>query len=235
MFTQPMTPETPVPTPWRTALIGLILAAGVAIEIRGFQLSSLFLPDIWEPQGMRRFLHYISLFLLIAIPAMVFAPWCFTGLVVGLAAAATVLAAGPLAFLAVVFFLISACALGSRILGRARDTSLPSQALAAMVGTAVYIFLMTFLARLPVNYPLVWSAILAAPIAWDWAGVRLRLAACVERIRRAELRTWGERAAAALLVFVLGMHWLVALKPEISADGLAMHLAIPVNIAASTA
>ncbi len=36
----------------------------------------------------------------------------------------------------------------------------------------------------------------------------------------------------ALLVFVVGMHWLVALKPETGADGLAMHLAIPANMAA---
>ena len=51
-------------------------------------------------------------------------------------------------------------------------------------------------------------------------------------IRRADLGTWGERAAAALLVFALATHWLMALKPEISADGLALHLAVPANIAA---
>ena len=32
-------------------------------------------------------------------------------------------------------------------------------------------------------------------------------------------------------MFVLGMHWLLVLKPEKSADGLAMHLAIPAGIA----
>ena len=32
-------------------------------------------------------------------------------------------------------------------------------------------------------------------------------------------------------MFFLVAHWLVVLKPEISADGLAMHLAIPANIA----
>ena len=231
--------HNPEPAPPRTvltgafaALIALILAAGVAVEIRGFRLGNLFDAGIWEPQGMRRLVHYIRLFLAIGIPVLVLVPWCFTGLAVGLAGVGTVLAAGPLAPLAVALFLISACALGSRLLGRAQDDSLPGQALATLLGTSVYIFLMTFLARLPVNYPLVWVLLLAIPIAWDRAGVRRRLAACAGWVRQAELRSWGERAAAALLVFVLGMHWLVALKPEVGADALAMHLAIPANIAA---
>ncbi|MGB7761348.1 MAG: glycosyltransferase family 39 protein, partial [Bryobacteraceae bacterium] len=42
----------------------------------------------------------------------------------------------------------------------------------------------------------------------------------------------AERFALAFLVFILGMHWLVTLKPEAGADALAMHLAIPANIAA---
>src|SRR5581483_354681 len=106
------------------------------------------------------------------------------------------------------------------------------QALATVLGTSIYIFLMTFLARQPVNYPAVWLVLLALPIAVDWRGVRARLAGLADWLRRAELRTWGERLAAALLLFILGMHWLINMKPEISADGLAMHLAVPVNIAA---
>jgi hypothetical protein len=225
-------PARRVPAGVFAALAGLIVAAGVALEIHGLRIGNLFAQDIWAPDGARRFAHYVCVCLVVAVPVMVLVPWCFTGLAVGLAAVGTALAAGPLALLAVALFLVSACALGSRILGHAHDTSLSGQALATMVGTAVYIFLMTFLARLPVNYPLVWSALLIVPIAWDWRGVRLRLAACGGFVRHAELRSWGERAAALLLVFVLGMHWLVALKPEVSADGLAMHLAIPVNLAA---
>jgi len=214
------------------ALVAAIVAAGVVLEIRGFRAAHLFQADIWAPQGMRRLVHYLCLFLVAAIPIMVFVPWSFTGLAIGLAGVGTALAAGPLALLAVAFFLISACALGSRLLGRDHGDSLPDQALATILGAAVYIFLMTFLARLPVNYPLVWGLLLAIPIAGDLAGFGRRLAACGGWARRAELRTWGERAAAALLVFVLGMHWLVALKPEVGADALAMHLAIPANLAA---
>jgi hypothetical protein len=214
------------------ALIAAMVAAGVALEIHGFRTSDLFHADIWDPRGMRRLVHYICLFLAAAVPVMVLAPWCFTGLAIGLAGVGTALAAGPLALLAVAVFLMSACALGSRLLGGVQDDSVPAQALATMLGTAVYIFAMTMLARLPVNYPLVWVVLLAIPIVWDRAGVLRRLAACARSVRRVELRTWGERGAAALLIFVLGMHWLVALKPEVGADALAMHLAIPANLAA---
>lgn len=234
-----MTRQNPEPAPPRTvfatafaALIALTAVAGVVIEIHGFRAGRLFDADIWDREGMRRLVHYIRLFLACAIPVMVLVPWSFTGLAIGLAGLGTVLAAGPVAPLAVALFLISAGALGSRLLGGSGDDSLPGQALATMVGTAVYIFLMTLVARLPVNYPLVWGALLALPIAWDRAGVRRRLAACAGCARQAELRSWGERAAAALLVFVLGMHWLVALKPEVGADALAMHMAIPAGIAA---
>ena len=35
----------------------------------------------------------------------------------------------------------------------------------------------------------------------------------------------------AVAAFPLLAHWLVTLKPEASADGLAMHLAIPMSVA----
>ena len=216
-----------------TAIIGATLAAVLLLEAHGLSASNLFVADIWESQGMGRFLHFIALFLLISVPLMVLVPWSYTGFVVALTAAATAWAAGPMALIGVLLFLAAAGAVGARLLGKTLDTSLPSQALAIMTGTAVYMFLMTFLARLPVNYPFVWVLLLAVPIALDWSGVRQRSRALAGWLRSAELRSWGERSAAALLVFVLLMHWLVAMKPEISADGLAMHLAVPMNLAAN--
>jgi hypothetical protein len=145
------------------------------------------------------------------------------------------MAVGPQAVLATAFFLIASCALGSKLLGRAEQDSVETHLCATLLGMGVCIFLMTFLARLPVNYPAVWAVLLAVPVAWDWRGVWRRLGYWGRRIASAELRPAGERAAFALLVFVLLMHWLVVLKPEASADGLAMHLAIPANIAANHA
>src|ERR1035438_3566939 len=94
---------------------------------------------------------------------------------------------------------------------------------------------MYLLARLPVNYPAAWAAVLAIPILLDLRGAWRRLGRWAGLLRTAELRSPGERAAFAILVFFLLAHWFVALMPETSADGLAMHLAIPANIAANHA
>src|SRR5207247_248892 len=126
----------------------------------------------------------------------------------------TALAVGPLPVLALAFFLASACAPGGLPL-RARD-----RLISPPLGLPGSTFLMPCFARLPVNYPAVWLAVLAIPLLLNWRFL-------TSPIPLPELRTWSERAAFALLSFGLLMHWLVALKPEQSADGLAMHLAIP--------
>ena len=129
-----------------------------------------------------------------------------------------------MALAAVALFLISACALGSRLVD--------DELLATLLG-AGDLHGPDALARLPVNYPAVWAGILLAPVALDLRGVVA--AAAPLGARASFLQTLGppaERPPWRCWSFVLGAHWLVALKPETSADGLAMHLAIPANIAA---
>src|SRR5262249_29787531 len=66
------------------------------------------------------------------------------------------------------------------------------------------------------------SAAFAVPFLLE----RRRLLAYA-RAFRLEVDSSAEGAAMAVLLFVLLAHWLVALKPEVSADGLSMHLAAP--------
>lgn len=203
----------------------LVLAAVAAVEVYGFATGHLFAPDIWMPGGIRRLVRYCCLFVEAALPLLLLAPWAFAGTAAVLLLAGTALAA-PAGLAAAGFFLLSAWTLGAKVV-RGADA-----ACSLLAGTAVYVFLMTCTARLPVNYPAAWAALLAIPIALDtrlaWSG----LAGLAGAIRRAELRQGSERAAFAALALVAGMHWLVALKPENGVDALAIHLAIPVNIAA---
>jgi len=99
----------------------------------------------------------------------------------------------------------------------------------------VWIFLMTFLARLPVNYPVFWGVLLAVPVVCDTArglaaagvlGQEDRFRRAASRWRACRLRAAGLRALDALAG---------SAQAEASADGLAMHLAIPANIAANHA
>jgi glycosyltransferase involved in cell wall biosynthesis len=215
---------------WRL-VFPLLLAFVIALEIYGFSRGHLFSQAIWYPGGYQRLLRYIGLFLTGGTAVLLVVPWLFVPLALALAAATTTLAAGPLAVLAPLFFLISAGALGSRLLGRVGEDA-EAQLTAMPVGTAAYIFLMTVTARLTVHYAAVWAVLLAVPIVLDWHGVKRRLLGWIGALRRAELRSPAERVSAALLAFVLGMHWLVVLAPEVGADALATHLAVPANIAA---
>jgi len=205
-----------------------VLAVVVGVEIYGFAGGHLWQQLTWFPNGAKRLLRYGCVFVEFAFPILLAAPWLFAGLVTAAVAAGTLLAAGPQALLATAFFLLSANALGTRLLGRRKGAA----AFATLCGAAVYIFVMNLVARAPVNYAAVWGVALAIPIAADLRGVRERLRDWAAALRGVELRRGWERVSCALLVFVLGMHWLVALKPETGADGLAMHLAIPVQVAA---
>jgi glycosyltransferase involved in cell wall biosynthesis len=226
-------PDAPPREPWEiparpfAILLWLVLAALIGVEIHGFRTGHLFAQDLWHPTGLQRFWRYGRIFALFSVPVLALAPRAFLPLVAAIALAGTALAAGPLALAATALFLISACAVGSRIV--------EDEMLATLSGTGVFILLMLAVARMPVNYSAVWACALLLPIALDARGSLRRLNGWIRALRGCKPGSAGERAALALLTFIVGAHWLVALKPETSADGLAMHLAIPTNIAANHA
>jgi glycosyltransferase involved in cell wall biosynthesis len=215
---------------WR-AVLPVLLTAAVGLEIYGFAGGQLFSQEIWSPWGFTRFLRYIGLFLTVAVPLLLMAPWCLVPLLVALAALGTMVAAGPLALLDPALFLISACALGSLLMGRVKP-GLATQLCATLLGLAIYIFVMTITARLPIHYAAGWAVVLLIPIALDWRATLQRFSGWRRAIAGLELRRPGERVSIALLAFVLGMHWLAVLHPEMGADALTTHLAVPTNIAA---
>jgi hypothetical protein len=98
---------------------------------------------------------------------------------------------------------------------------------------SVYIFLMPFAARVPVNYPWVYALVLALPILANRSALRRQIPAILRRLASLQLRSWGERLGCAAFLFVLITHWFAMLKPEASADALSIHLAIPANLAAN--
>ncbi len=212
-----------------TVVLGVMVLA-VAIEVHGFRTAPLFQQEIWEPVGVKRFLKYIGMFVGVSTPLLMLAPFTFPVFIAGLTTLGTVLAVGPMALAAVALFLISCGALGSRLLRLREDVAPESQLLATVLGASVWMLVMTAIARLPVNYPVVWAALLALPIAADPGGTLRRLQRNWQWLKNLKLGGFRERSAFALLVFLLIAHWFVALKPEVSADALAMHLAIPADI-----
>ena len=200
-----------------------LLAACVAVEAYGFGTSHLFAQHIWNPAGLDRFLRYGRLFVLFSVPVLWWAPRYYVPAVSTIALIGTFLAAGPWAPAAVALFLLAAMAVGSRVV--------EDQLLALLAGAGIFILLMLAVSRLPVNTPAAWAAILLVPLLLDWRGFAKRLQVWIAAARTQSTGTAVERAALAILVFLVGAHWLVTLTPEQSADGLAMHLAIATDMA----
>ena len=214
-----------------SAVVLLVVLCVVGVEVYGFCQGHLFAQHVWDPDGLKKLGRLGGWYLAAGGSLLLVAPWALAPVTFALVATLTVAAVGVQPVLAVLFFLISACALGMRFLGRDTEESAETHLLATLLGTAFYIFLMNLLARLPMHYAASWAALLAIPILLDLRGSGRRLLYWSGLIGSLELRAWTERAGFALLSFVLVMHWLVVLKPERSADGMAMHLAIPANMA----
>ena len=218
-----------------STLVAATFAALLGVEVYGFVKVDLFSQVIWSPIGLERFLRFLGAYLALAVPILAIVPWTFAVLVTVILVPLTAVSVGPQAPLAVAFLMISSCALGSKFIGRGKVQSLTADVCATLLGLGIYVMLMLLVVRLPVNYPAGWAVLLAIPIVLDIRGVWRRLTYWTSRLRRISLCSWWERASFALLLFLLAAHWLVALKPETSADGLAMHLAAPMNIAANHA
>jgi hypothetical protein len=213
-----------------TRLILVVLAVLAAVELYGLRASQIFAQEIWSPQGIAHVSWFGALYAGVSTALLILVPWLFAPLATAVLALLTTIFLGPAAALGAACYLLSAWALG-QLLARNRLPHL----LATLLGAAVYIFFLPFAARLPVNYPLAYAVALALPVLANFPAVLRELPAILRAPLRWELRTWGERLCFAALLLIVISHWFAMLKPEASADGLSMHLAIPVNIAANHA
>ncbi len=198
------------------ALYALVLLS--ALGVYGFFHERLFAEHMWSMDGSRRFLLYAAVFWAVAGGFLLWAPRWLGVAAGGFFVIYTVWWSGPGALLAVVYFL-GACFLTGRFFFRRADGLT-----AVLVGLAAWMFLVWVALHFRVNTRLVY--VIAMGVPYVWAGFALRKP------------TWGSAAdqgvrptSLALLLFVLGAHWLVALKPEVSADGVSMHLALPMAVA----
>jgi hypothetical protein len=191
----------------RFAYAALALAAGCAVY--GFLHEHLFAQWVWTPEGLVRLLAYTAVYWAVAIP--IFRRSWF---VPSVAAFVFIYSTWWCALffhwwapIAVLYFLGSCWMLG-RFLTRGIQ--------ALIAGLAIWVFVISIAAHFPVNRPWIYAVAFALPYLGRFKP------------------QWSSPAPSwqlALLVYVVLAHWLLALKPEVSSDGLAMHLAIPGMIA----
>jgi hypothetical protein len=185
------------------------LALAAVCSIYGFVHEHLFAQWVWTPEGITRLLGYTAVYWAVAIPIFR-RRWFGPAIAVFVFVYSTWWCAVYFhwwAPIAVIYFLGSCWMLG-RFFTRGIN--------ALIAGLAIWVFLISIAAHFPVNYPAVYAIAFALPYAgrfkfkWSWPAPSWQL---------------------ALLGYVVLAHWLLALKPEVSSDGLAMHLAIPGMIA----
>jgi len=207
-------------------LAAIALFALVVVELHGVAVQRIFSQEIWLDPGWTRFLRYTKIYSVVAL-ALVLSPPSVWLAFIGLGLVLTAMSTGVAAVAATILFLWSCSALGSIVLARAERFT--DELCAFLTGAGIYILFMTATARLPVHSAPVWITLLLAPIVADFPGAsgRLRRIAATAQFALSQTLT---RVAAVALFFVMGAHWLIALKPEKGNDALAMHLAVAMDI-----
>jgi hypothetical protein len=207
----------------RRALLLIALLALLVLSGYGFWTRHLAQQSIWHAPGPERFLIYL------AIACAWFGAWILIRPLWLLPSTLTLVilytagAVGPIPVLAVAFFLCAAFVLGRLIFPRSAP-----ELLCLLAGICAILWLFNLLAHLPVNYPATWLAILAVPLLLRPAAARDFLRAMWRPIK---LDSRREYCALALALIPLLAHWLIVLKPEVSADALSMHLVVPAYVA----
>ncbi|MFZ5926235.1 MAG: hypothetical protein ACOYX1_02195 [Acidobacteriota bacterium] len=209
----------------RYALPAVLLLTAAAC-LAGSAVHGLLAQPMWPAEGWRRFLIFAGIYGAAAgFAILLHAPRAPLWLAAG-AAVFTAVAAGPVAVVAVIWAIAGAWAAGWLLWPRAQDEVQTAFAMQVTLGLAAWASAVMWSAALPLHYRWLYWLLPGAAVAWAWQrGWRPRI----------QLPRLGSRSVAAAWcagMLPLFAHWLVALKPEIGADGLAMHMVIPARMAA---
>ncbi|GIU74212.1 MAG: hypothetical protein KatS3mg004_1299 [Bryobacteraceae bacterium] len=202
-----------------------VFASAVAVCLHGVAAHGLLRQPVWEPDGWRRFLFFAAIYASSAALLIAVRPRWTLAVLAGAAALFTCFAVGPLALAGVVWAALGAWACGWLLWPRARGSVESPAAVQITLGLALWAAAVMWTAALPLHHRALYWLLPALTAAAAWQrGWRPRLSLAGPAAR------WAA-AAWAVALFPLFAHWLVALKPEVSADGLAMHMVIPARMA----
>ena len=210
--------------PGRMVLWAAVLLGAGAL-IYGFATTNVLQQYTWTPSGTRRFRVYTIAFILGAAVFYAFARKYFPLALTVAAVACSAIAVGVVPVASLALIVLSCTVLGRRLFGG------QNWAVSFVAGLAVWALAIALLAPAPVHYAAVYVALLAGVIAFSWQDTMDVLRALTANLRRPSAFDWITYAAFSVLAFLLIAHLFAAIKPEVSADGLAMHLAIAADIA----
>lgn len=210
----------------KRALAWVALAVVACCAISGFSHERLFEQPLWSAQGLHRLAGFSAVFWIVAGLIL----WLRPGWLGALVPASVLVYSvwwcsrffTPVAPLAVIYFLGSSFLLGRWVARKADGIT------ALLLGLSVWIFFISIVVRFPGNTRPAYFIAFAVPYVMRGADLRPALGNVLSTFSSLRRK---EAAGFAVLLFVLLLHWMVALKPEVSSDGLAMHLTIPMTVA----
>ncbi len=204
----------------------VVLAAGALFMLAGLAGGSVFTQPLWTGSGALKMALFTAGYAGLALLAARFRPRLFLPALGLVAAGYSMLAVGPLAVIGAVWLLAGSFATGAWILQTRLKFIAKYPQVVALLGLAVWSVFVAFTAQWPIHRAWVYWLIFLLPM---FQVFRLRL---VQGALRAVSETSQDTSWAALAIFPAAVHWMVALKPEVSADGLAMHLVVAARMAA---
>ena len=221
----------------------MVLALVLVVATYGFLTAPLWNQHIWERVGAKNFIYFALICCVLGALSIWRDPRLTRAHLLALTMVAGVALLGPGPIAAVGFLLAGCSALGDAVsrlfylIQGARRPADPidslSFAISAFTGLALYVTFLAFTAPFRIHYVAVWGMLLATPLVLNREHLKRLAGFCAQAFAPVQ----GVSRATALPLIVLGIsllaHLVLIPKPEAGADGLAMHLALPVRLAAN--
>jgi hypothetical protein len=201
----------------------LVLFAG--LTVLGLARNGILQQNLWLPEGLHRLLTFAALHAGVSAVAIWLIPRWYLLLVAALTFGYTGLAVGFAAPVAIGYIAASCYAVGAIWFRSQPEFLQKNLQLPIFVGLASWTFFVMATARWPIHYRWIYWLLPAIPIAYAlWRRLLPTLQPEYAKTRR-------ELIPLAVALFPLLCAWLAALKPEVSSDGLSMHMVIPARMA----
>ena len=231
------TPTMPLPPRW----LGIALAVAIALHaaLLGVWLSRLLSAhdaDSLLPPG--EIARVFPLVVSVALVAFAVSAHRAHAALVAIVLIAACVLVGIGAVAAVATMTLSAHVIGAALLDfaagdRAQRDALPLQAaIRILVGSAIWIGVVSATLAFHVHYPFVYLLAIAASLAAFPLQLRRSLAAALAWLTAETRWTWSERACVALVCAIVVLHLIVVAKPEVGYDASTMHLQFAEVVAA---
>ncbi len=204
----------------------IVLVVCVGLAVFGLAANGTLRQDLWDPVDLQRFLLFAAIYASVSAAAIRWIPRWYLPLVAVATFIYTGLSVGFVAPLAIGYFAAGCYAAGALWLRAQPEFLKTNPQLPIFIGLGMSAFFVMVTAQWQIHYR--WLYFLLPAVAIFYAAKR-KLG---PNLRLEFATTRRDLVPLSVALFPLLCAWMAALKPEVSPDGLAMHMVIPARLAA---